>query len=221
MQFKGALLRRRSFSFVLAMLIVLAQAVGLYSIVGFRAPEKQRDNAQTAPITWLKLDAPRATTLDNEPVRDAVILPPRPSNAITLPSVELAAPRTSEQPQPFDPFLGALRDLECTALYGDKTAPIDRGRCAGVRRSLANVLRPKSLDDDPKARRYAREKASQEAPIAVPCFGGGGVSLPCLIGRVASGDFEMGTYADGPTPGAQSPPQRGTTGIPELPGGLH
>lgn len=221
MRFEGALVRRRSFSFVLATVIVLAQAVGLYSIVALRKPENQQESSKTAPITWLNLTEPRAVSPERNPIRDAVIAPPRPSNAITLPSVELATPTAPEQQQPFDPFLGALRDIECTALYGDKTAPLDRGRCAGLRRSLANVLRPKSFDDDPKARRYARDKAIQDAPIAVPCFGGGGVSLPCLIGRVASGDFEMGSYADGPAPGAQSPPQRGSTGIPNVPGGLH
>lgn len=221
MQFEGAVVRRRSFSLALAMIIVLAQAVGLYSIVRFRTQDKRREDSQIAPITWLNLTEPHAPASDNAPMRDAVITPqPPPSNAIALPSVELAAPQAAEQ-QPFDPLLGALRDLECTALYGDKTAPADRGRCAGVRRTLANVLRPRELEDDPKARKFAREKVAQESPITVPCFGAGGVSLPCLISCAVSGDFEMSTYADGPTPGAQSPPQRGMTGIPDISGGLH
>ena len=217
MQLEGALIRRRSFSFALATIIVLAQAVGLYSIVRSRTSEKPREVSEAAPITVLNLTSPRAVSPDSGPIRDAVLPPLRQASPITVPSVDLAvAPPTQ---LPFDPFLGALRDLECTALYGDKTAPTDRGRCAGVQRSLANILRPKM--DEARARKFARDKAVQEAPAALPCFGGGGVSLPCLIGQAISGDFEMGTYASGPTPGAQSPPQRGAAGIPRLDPGLH
>ncbi len=218
MQFEGALNQRRSFSFALAILIVLAQAVGLYSIVGFRAPERQRDAPESAPVMWFNLTSPRRESPDSGPIRNAVTPPFRQSSPITVPSFDTAIAPPTEPP--FDPLLGALRDLECTALYGDKTAPADRPSCAGVRRTLANVLHARSIEDETLVRKFKREKVSQESPIALPCIGGGGISLPCLIGLAVSGDFEMGTYADEPAPGAQSPPQRGVTGIPDLSPGL-
>lgn len=219
MQFEGAFHTRRSFSLALAALIVLTQAVGLYTLTEFRGMhDRARENLRAPTITWLDFASPRATAGSQAPVRDVFVPAQKQSGPFVAPPFDFPAPSPAALQNPAG--VGALRDLDCTALYGDKIPPNERERCAEIRRKLAGASQPLTMDEE-LLRKFDHDKAIAESPILLPCFGGGGISLMCMAGHVANGfDFKMGTYAEDPTHATRNRPHRGVTGLPDTNHGM-
>jgi hypothetical protein len=100
---------------------------------------------------------------------------------------------------PSDEPVAALRDFVNCALPGNGNVwTEERERCEMLTREIRNVAaspREPTEKETRLARKFARDKAVQGAPILLPCFGAG-ISVVCLISGAMKGfDYEMGSYA--------------------------
>jgi hypothetical protein len=169
-----------------AALVHVLLFLGLMSLGRFAPPD---DVPAALPITWI----PRAPEPAAGPVAPGFGLKIAPP-AINLPSFTMPVVPTL----PADEGLSILGGYIACGLGQELTAE-DRERCEKQRREFYAGPGPA---DGPTAadlaleKRFARDKAVQDAPILLPCFTPAGPSLFCLLGGVLNGfEFATGSYA--------------------------
>jgi len=161
--------RIRSISFALGILIVTAQAVGLYALVAtYPAPRDEIESASPPTLILLKplaRDNASSRTVPN----GNTFSPAVPSRLITLPPVDISL-STAPAPNADAATLGVL--LSCESLDGRKMAPSERERCRTTRDELLRQALSIGPTEEQRAltRRYAEEKVAQQygAPPARP-----------------------------------------------------
>ncbi|MGE3334831.1 MAG: hypothetical protein AB7I36_14385 [Rhodospirillaceae bacterium] len=171
----------------LAGLIHLAILAGLLTLG--RIPPREETLAPL-PITWLERSA--ALTPDLAPgLPNLSASPP----AFTLPDVTtLIAPV-----MPLRDELSVLGGYVGCGLNQALTSE-EREDCEKQRREIYGGP---GATDDPAAtdlaleKRFARDKAIQDAPVLLPCFTPAGPNLLCLLGGALNGfEFKTGSYAE-------------------------
>ncbi len=180
-------------AFVPAIAAALVHLVILACFLTLGRALPREDIPAALPITVI----PRAPVPEDAAAvlgRSAAIAPP----AITLPPLTIPTIPTIPAPSP-DKDLSVLGGYVGCGLNQALTAE-DRERCERQRREFYAGPGPAAgpmAADLALEKRFARDKAVQDAPILLPCFTAAGPNLLCFLGGALNGfDFKIGSYAD-------------------------
>ncbi|MCC6915605.1 MAG: hypothetical protein IT566_18045 [Rhodospirillaceae bacterium] len=183
-------MQSRSRAFIPALVAALVHLVILAGLLTLGHAPPREEIAAALPITLV----PRAP--DPEPVSamperglaaapSTITLPP-----LTIPTIPTAPP---------DNDLSVLGGYVGCGLNRALTAE-ERERCEKQRREFYAGPGPAegpTAIDLALEKRFARDKAVQDAPILLPCFTSAGPNLLCFLGGALNGfEFEIGSYAN-------------------------
>ncbi len=97
----------------------------------------------------------------------------------------------------------ALQDYLLCGIGSDASRPREQQeRCRAIRQGMHKgplPLRPPTDEERRTERRLARELAIQNSPVLIPCAGGVGLDIVCVLDRAINGaDRVYDTYVDHP-----------------------
>lgn len=138
-------------------------------------------------------------SIDRAPLPAPALARPGIGPAFLTPPVALAPLTIPALPPEVEaPGLSMLGGYVACGLNQALTAE-ERERCDKTRREFYTGAGPA---EGPTAaalaleKRFAHDKAAQDAPVLLPCFTPAGPNIFCLLGALSGADVETGSYAD-------------------------
>ena len=126
-------------------------------------------------ITWLELPSPPKTPAEKQDAEDDLAKPNQASEPIwTMPDVP--TPDVEVPPPPDFQGLGRMLN-NCKLENFSYLTPLEKQRCAGVMAAKPRLLPSGQLPKPYRAQKedqWTRERAEQNKPKTLPCFGEGG-----------------------------------------------